>query len=359
MVTRLLSNLSQHIELSMSTTYILGAGASRHAGYPFAKSMGRELFDWMKSAQSCHFDFAESARILEAQYGIDIETVMNGMQRAIRRRASGYSLIANCHKPAFVEALRQWFCEIHQRDQSDAYEQFANEVVRPGDCIVSFNYDISLDSKLHHAGKWEVGDGYGFSVDGLAQGSLVKLLKLHGSINWFAILFGGVTNGPFTIGSDGAFGRRPALSDADLAALGYTDVVDPRFPRGGAAAVLPLILPTNRKQFFYQTNLGKEWASFWNNLWRQARKAVSEAKLIVVCGYGLYPIDRRGCNLLLKGKCSGEIEICCGGDSDRILAELVSHGRRARIAHETRFENWVASRSPSHAADASSATRAR
>ena len=30
------------------TTYVLGAGASRHAGYPLASSMGSQLFLWMK-----------------------------------------------------------------------------------------------------------------------------------------------------------------------------------------------------------------------------------------------------------------------------------------------------------------------
>jgi hypothetical protein len=305
--------------------------------------MGRELLDWMKNAEPCIYDYADSARFLEAEYGSDIEAIMNGMQRTIRRRASGYSLIANCHKPAFIEALRQWFCEIHRQHQARAYEQFANEVVQPGDCIISFNYDISLDSKLHQAGKWEIGDGYGFPADGLAGGSLVRLLKLHGSINWFAVMFGGITVGAFPIGSEGVFGKRPAFSDGDLTALGYPNVVDPHFPRGGATAILPLILPTNRKQFFFQTNLGREWAYFWNNLWRQARSAVRKSERIVLCGYGLYPIDRRGCNLLLKGTCSAEIEVCSGGDSDRIVAELISHGRRAHRAQETMFESWVSS----------------
>ena len=39
------------------------------------------------------------------------------------------------------------------------------------------------------------------------------------------------------------------------------DIFDPLFPRQGAAAEQPLIFPTNRKQFFFQTNLGREWAA--------------------------------------------------------------------------------------------------
>ena len=30
------------------TTYVLGAGASRDAGYPLAKTMASELLQWMK-----------------------------------------------------------------------------------------------------------------------------------------------------------------------------------------------------------------------------------------------------------------------------------------------------------------------
>lgn len=311
------------------------------ARYPFARTMGRELLDWMKQAEPCIYDFAESARFLELEFGSDIEVMMNGMQKAITHRTPGYSLIANCHKPAFVESLRQWFGNIHRQRNARAYEVFASEIVQSGDCIVSFNYDVSLDSKLHQAGKWEVGDGYGFSADGLARGSRVKLLKLHGSINWFAVMFGGRTGGPFSLGSEGVFGRRPAFCDNDLTALGYQNVHDPLFPRNGTTAVPPLILPTNRKQFFFQTSLGKEWSSFWSKLWRQARNAVGKSDRIVLCGYGLYPIDRRGRSLLLKGECSAEIEVCCGGDSDRIVTELISHGRLARRAPETLFQNWV------------------
>lgn len=332
--------------LRKRTTYILGAGASFHAGYPFARSMGKELLDWMKAAEHPYVDFGQSAAFLETEYGDDIESLMNGMQKAIRNRTTGYSLIANVYKPAFIEAMRQWFTQIHQRNQAHAYERFATAIVQPGDCVITFNYDVSLDAKLRQAGKWAIGNGYGFIVDGIAGNSPIKLLKLHGSINWLAVLFGGRTGGPsFRIGSAGAFGRRPAFSDADLVSLGYEDAIDPYFPRGGAAAVLPLILPTSRKQFFFETNLGREWESFWTRLWRTARNAIRTSERIVVCGYGLYPIDRRGCNLLLKGECAGKIEVCSGGDTARIVAALKSHGRNAYNAKETFFENWVTANS--------------
>ncbi len=62
-----------------------------------------------------------------------------------------------------------------------------------------------------------------------------------------------------------------------------------------------------------------------------------------MCGYGMYPIDRRGCNLLLRGNVSAEIEVCSGGESARIVQQLCERGRNARVAEQTYFENWVSS----------------
>jgi hypothetical protein len=310
----------------MRTTYILGAGASFHAGYPFARTMGRELLDWMKGKESLYFDFRASSAFLESRFGENIESIMNGIERTIRQRTSELPLIANCHKPAFIQAMREWFAEIQQNNRAIAYEQFAQRIVQPGDSIITFNYDVSLDAKLRKAGKWEIGDGYGFDVEGLPNTSQVKLLKVHGSINWLALV----------LGRD-----RPAFTNDTLTTLGYEGLIDPLFPRGGAAAILPLILPLNRKKFYFDTNLGRSWEPFWNRLWRAARASVQRSKRIVICGYGMYPIDKRGSNLLLKNKCIAEIEVCSCDRTDEIVSLLRSCGRSAKAATETRFEDWV------------------
>lgn len=64
-----------------------------------------------------------------------------------------------------------------------------------------------------------------------------------------------------------------------------------------------------------------------------------------MCGYGMYPIDRRGCNLLLSGDVAAEIEVCSGGESARIAQQLRERGRNARVAEQTHFEDWVSSQS--------------
>jgi hypothetical protein len=173
----------------MKTTYILGAGASFHAGYPFAGTMGRKLLDWMKGREEPNSCFPPLAAFLEARFGDNIESIMNGMQGAIENGEPERSLIANCHKPAFIQAMREWFAEIHQSNKAAAYTEFAERIVQPGDSVITFNYDVSLDAKLHETGKWEIGDGYGFNVEGLPCNSTVKLFKVHGSINWLAVPF--------------------------------------------------------------------------------------------------------------------------------------------------------------------------
>jgi hypothetical protein len=139
-----------------------------------------------------------------------------------------------------IDGLRAWFSEIRNAEAT-AYRQFATGIVEPGDCIITFNYDVSLDRELHRAGKWEVGDGYGFVIDRLSANSPTTLLKLHGSTNWLAILFGGATSGFFQF-QGSSLGERPAIGSAEIGFLGYEGLSDPLFPRP-SAAVSPMILP--------------------------------------------------------------------------------------------------------------------
>jgi len=331
------------MESRESTTYVLGAGASLHAGYPFAKSMGAHLLAWMRlPREEAWFNFAATADFVEAQFGDHIEHIFNGVQAQIDSKGPGHTLLANVHKPCLLEAMRQWFAEIHQQQHAPAYQRFAFEIVKPGDTIITFNYDVSLDSRLHESGTWSIGDGYGFAVDGLPSGSTVKILKLHGSINWLAILFSGVINGSFALPRAGAFGSRPVFGSNDLTALGYEGLRDPHFT-GPAAAVPPLILPTSRKTFFFQTSLGREWEGFWRRLWNGAKRKIEASSKVVVCGYGMYPIDRRGSNLLLRSSIRADIEVCCGSDSGRIVKKLQDAGHKAHQASHTYFEQWVGS----------------
>ncbi len=286
------------------TTYVLGAGASRHAGYPLAASMGTQLFEWMRSHRSQAFDYPAVVEFLQRTFGNieNIEDLLTNIHKLIAEYKNGTpdqravrSVLANETRPAIIQAVREWFTEIRQ-NKTEAYECFANELIEAGDCIISFNYDVSLEHELRRAGKWRIGDGYGFTIPEFPSDSPVKLLKLHGSINWLALMFGGIT-GALQIQPGNVFGLRPVLGSNELAFLGYPDLTDPSFRHPGAA-IPTMIMPTRSKEFFFDTNLGREWEGFWDRLWQQAADALKGSDVVVLCGYSLPPADQRARDLL-------------------------------------------------------------
>src|SRR5579862_1863464 len=94
------------------TTFILGAGASHHAGYPFIASMGAQLFAWMRKHREAQlYDFVGCANELEGRFCDDIEDVLKGMDTEIRQRCPTWSVLVNYYRPALVEAMRQWFAD--------------------------------------------------------------------------------------------------------------------------------------------------------------------------------------------------------------------------------------------------------
>ncbi len=81
-------------------------------------------------------------------------------------------------------------------DSTCPYHDFlATQWLRPGDTVISFNYDLIMDCSLSKRGDWSLESGYGtylqpqwlpgHSEEDESIDSPVKLLKLHGSLNWY------------------------------------------------------------------------------------------------------------------------------------------------------------------------------
>src|SRR5260370_27378713 len=134
------------------TTYVLGAGASHHAGYPLAKTMGSELLQWMKSAK--HAPDTDAARypatanFMEEWFGPieKVEDLVTAIQELIGKYENGTpeqrakrTLVANEYG-VFKNAVRAWFAEIQHGVAlaSSTYRDFARSIVAPGDCIITF-----------------------------------------------------------------------------------------------------------------------------------------------------------------------------------------------------------------------------
>jgi hypothetical protein len=339
----------------MKAVYVFGAGASLHAGYPLAATMGGALLDFMLKYPMPPYPAAAQFLIDTFHKSPNIEDVMTELAsridslkemktaegRAERTRLANYRGLLNA-------SLREWFREIHTK-AAPAYAAFADKVARPGDVVITFNYDDSLERELKRTGKWDISGGYGFPIGNVERTSDVLVLKLHGSINWLVSVFGGAKAGSGWIMSpDGsALGHHPVVHPCDLEYFGYKEFSGHTYTSGGAFPCL--ILPGRRKEFCFDTSFGYEYTEFWDSLWSQAAEAFSRSDKIVLCGYSLLPVDQRARDLLLqKPRKETNVSVVCGSQSERIVGDFRTAGFRDVSAFKGGyFEDWVAQRTRS------------
>jgi len=175
----------------------------------------------------------------------------------------------------------------------------------------------------------------------LTPPSKVKVLKLHGSINWYGLIFGGSKG----FGSSpSVYGDRPAVViQDDLHYLGYDCLKDPKSAHLSCmSANSALILPVANKRFYYETAFGKEWERFFNHLWQQAETALKETQEIVIVGYSLPRFDKRArCLLLCSSNLTAAVAVCCAAQTPKIREEFLTHSfRRVDVTYST-FEEWL------------------
>ena len=330
----------------MRTVYVMGAGASKHAGFPLISGMGKQWLEWMAAYPNQYF--RGSVDLVVERFGTEpnIEDVITEIQSSIDSLANSDVLedrlqraLLGSTRGQLSDGLRLWFRELRLRP-AQAYAEFADEVIQPRDIVITFNYDDSLERELRRAGKWDVSHGYGFVLGRIERPSPVVVLKLHGSINWLASIFGGAMFGAAQI--DGAsIGQYPVIHKADLEFLGYPNFDGHTYPGGGAFP--SLILPGREKEFFFRSSFGEEWKLFFDDLWSQARTALKQADRVVICGYSLLPVDERACDLILRNPNKRiKVEIVCGSQGRRIENDFRNVGYEDVTVDATGyFEDWV------------------
>ncbi len=249
------------------------------------------------------------------------------------------------------EALRDHFDSIRSAP-APLYDNFAR-VLRQGDLVITFNYDLGVERALRAAGLWDIRTGYGFSIEAAEQPSLVGVLKLHGSTNWRALLFGGMTG--YSAGGGNSLGNRPVLFfRPDLEYLGYGDFVDPLCARLDSAASLPaMIMPALPKTFHFATTYGEEWKEFWNALWSRAEQAIENADELAVIGYSLPIADERARAMLLRSANKAvRLSIYCGKATASLEQEFREHGFTDIQTGTHTFEDFLTRETATACADA-------
>lgn len=309
------------------TTYVLGAGASHHAGYPLCSELWSRMALWVteEPVDSVHRMAMDEVEAINGPI-VDIEEMLTNLDLGLKP----FQALGERHrgklKGKIRECLRDYFKSISDRGLgAQLYGAFATKL-EGGDCIVTFNYDVALENELIRVGKFRVKNGYGFEGAWDEPESKVKVLKLHGSINWRGLLVGG--GGPFVASSIG-LGARPFVDNVDKALVGYPlRVLDTTFSGGSVTSPsITMIPPALKKKFAVTTTFGDEWTAFYDSLWLQAAESLERSSRIVLIGYSMPAADHQSRDMLLSnGNKQAEVVLGCASSNEGLRAEFQEHG---------------------------------
>jgi hypothetical protein len=332
-------------------TFIFGAGASLHAGYPLASDLWGAMEGWARAVYPEDHPFVDAIDTMNAEFDFsksfelvltDLDDRIEPLLRENPKTTAGLTervmlVIARNTIPIMI---RSYFDAIRLAPAT-LYESFGNAMLAQGDAVITFNYDLALDRELRRAGKWSIGDGYGFSVPPFGK-SLCKLFKLHGSTNWCAEPFGGLTG--FSQWDGPPLGERPVIRRSEFDYLGYENGSDRRCHKG-PVQIDSMIMPTAKKRFFFDTSSGREWEGFWDSLWAQAATALSSSDEVYLIGYSIPAYDTRARDLIRSEiRPDVPIEVCCHDGTSSVVKTLREVGfGRASAAIDRTFDGWIKS----------------
>ncbi len=343
--------------------YVLGAGASVFAGYPLASA----LLPFIRDFQSFDIMTKEIAsRVLEklgqaesqfkktvirdANKDPNLEEVLTylelyrsfpgtpfdwnpwnssdsgAIRRTITEKFLGYQ--HDLHKMAWGSGPTPGRITVDMNQFRSVAEAWAR-MVKPGDVILTFNWDILHEVIFWRSGLWSYRDGYGFQCDGQGQReepSKVRMLKLHGSLNW-------VQEDDQDPVTEIANVRDFFVESKDWESRDHTSQAQVDSGR-------KLVLPT------YLKDISSNKALL--DIWSQAHKTIANASELIVIGYSLNRVDHPA--RLLFGIALSENVIL-----DRVTVvspdtaewdTFLSQLRKEIVRVPQRFEQWVRGRTP-------------
>ena len=319
---------------------IVGAGASKEAGYPLASNLmtaiGTEmtqssvndrtawdawdqyrrsisghlgaildcpnpevtlsLLDLYEQALKANDDEWLEARLRQARDTGTAEPYDGHYESADREELEKGTVARN----RLVDCLHSYFAFKHWSDAQDRrpreYLAALLAQLAPNDVVITFNWDTTVERSLAEAGRWSPFAGYGFEKGlllrspyddplplpiGLPTESEVSVLKLHGSFGWH-----------HTTEGDVYFDHRYYLCHFGFEWNGQPlQLIDPRARSLGPPVDFAFAYPTFLKQL-----RGKDMQTIWH----RAAMALAEASTVEVWGYSL-PASDLGARVLLNG----------------------------------------------------------
>lgn len=342
--------------------YILGAGVSKSVGYPVGTELFDEIDKYVRESGSLldRFDYREdwnqlhrwldtnpNPTIVQAYRNKNIEHLFTVLDFAAgllndavlgvyaargtvegTARSAAYDAFKGTtedyrrYRRILLWALEHYFSWRHSEDYRSSGEskwdslRAFGEILEPGDAIITFNYDATLERVLLGQGKWSPSDGYGFGVcfqksrDDKTQVALDKsqvlVLHLHGASGWYRRpMFAP----DYVLPQESGHGALPREAFGE-APLSTKISLDPQFLRDlgifGVDACLPDTFPTaNEMQVVLHPSFLKDYerdeqgSHVFVDLWRKAAEILREAERTYIVGYSLPKADVAALTLLL------------------------------------------------------------
>ena len=292
-----------------STVYILGAGASRHAGAPllgdflvtarllresqpdlvFHESFDR-VFEWLDSLRGSsyyvEFDLDNMEHVfsladMSRQLGIDdAESMCQDLKRVIAITLD-YCQVRYKNNSCSTDSVYSEFVELLQRLDL-ARRKWTQDPARDfrQDTLITFNYDVLLDHVFASQFNPMI---YGLSDDPIPPPAF-PLLKLHGSVNWYrceACDSAIVTLRPTPFSSPSNEVRRSEYIPFGIAGQNMISGTCSGCKRTGT--LIPEIVAPTWSKSISNGSLA--------SVWRRAVQSLREAFQLVVIGYSMPPTD--------------------------------------------------------------------
>jgi hypothetical protein len=330
----------------MGRVFILGAGASRFAGYP----LGLDLWPFIRDSAGLDVmakKRAESViqamdRILKvvppktydrpnleelftlldlAGQGVEPLGLRHVDWRDMRTKVMG--MISE----AFLSRQYQFQAELRSNPNSEPSSVLRKWTgfLQNDDTIITFNWDVVHEAALWRAGKWHYADGYGFVCLGAPAGkhSLIKVLKLHGSANW---------------AQREDLDCEPAIEHKATFFPGALDEPGTYMKGGGQwNEGRNLIIPSYLKDVSRNRLLLQ--------VWNEAADALAAASEVIVIGFQLHPADAPARQLLgsalLRNKGISEVLLVSPSSSGDYWDEFCFRLGKMRKPARKSFEAWV------------------
>src|SRR5258707_67628 len=121
--------------------FILGAGASVHAGYPLCNRLAHGLKQWTIENDEAKQHFEGLIETLEEKGDIgNLEVLLTNIVQGDIDFPEWENF-----RGRLEYAIRHYFRYIRHLHSAKGYENFAKYHVKPGDVIITFNYDVASE----------------------------------------------------------------------------------------------------------------------------------------------------------------------------------------------------------------------